>query len=188
MESFFQCRTIQTKELLREVANRLMRVRLIIYAGAVCGLSLVFLIFVLARQKGDYLFFALVLFFSCLGLSVYSFESVSRKYAEETYKENLSHYQETTTTVVKVYETALVCENLQTRVTHRYTYDELKKMRESKNLFLLQTNQRSTVVIDKKTVSGGSVEELRRYLQERLEVYQLPKTTSWRLHKNGRSI
>ena len=166
-ETLFECRTIQTRENLKEMTARLYRTQLIIHAVALTVLALAFLIFVIASGRTSYLPFALILLFAFGGVSAYRFESVPTKYSDKVYSQSVKLRGEASSGVMKADETSISHENEQTRVTKVYEYGELTAVRETKNLFLLKTEAKTWLMIDKRNFTTGTPEDFGALLREK---------------------
>lgn len=162
MEPVFECKTLQTKALLRQAGARLMRTKLIIHAAVLLAASAVFAAFVLIKQLENAYFFAAAFCMACVALAIYRFQSVPNKFAEQTYTEYLNFYREPACTVVRVWQGQMAVENLQQRSVHHYSRAECGRLLESSDLFLIPT-KKTVILMEKAGFSVGTPEEFRSF-------------------------
>lgn len=166
MEPIFEITAVQSKEVLRRTAARILRTRLVIHTCLWMLAGTAFALFVLLRGMEEVYSFAAVLWMSCAGFSYYRFQSVPRKYAERTYSNTISLYREPVTLKIRVYRDALTVENRQQRTLHRYLLSECGPLLEEPELFLLQTNKKTYITMEKAGFTLGTAEDFRRFYLE----------------------
>ena len=164
MKTIFEIRTVQTKDILRRTAARIMRMKLIIHAVVLIAIAIGFAAFVLSKQIASAYFFSAAFGLSCVGLAIYRFDSVPRKYAERTYSEMVMIHREPVISQISVNSDAICVENCHMHTVHRYSWAEIKGILEDSGLFLLKTEKGSYIIIDKTGFQCGDADSFRSFV------------------------
>ncbi len=177
MPPIFEIHTDQSKEILRRTAARIMRGKLIAYGCIWIAVGTAFAIFVAVRRLENAYFFAALLWMGCASFSVYRYDSVPRRYAEKTYSSMVTMYGQPVSTWTLVYEDHFTVDNPLQRTNRRYGFDQCTLLLEDKKVFLLRTEKKSYIILDRAGFVQGDSEQFPAFIRSKIGPAQ-QKTTA----------